>query len=256
MGAFFQPPIGFNVAERAHFWSIFRDQFPHLQEQSPVAEIREEFDSDSAGTSPRVRWQLGQMSPSPRLWAKSKDGKHTLQIQQDALLVNWERELANREQYRPYESRRKDFAEKINALDHFLRDKQLGTVQATSCVTTYINHIEYEPANEYAPLLQRLLTVWRNETSDGWLPRMEHAGLQMTFAMLDQQGRLHIQIVPGVRHRDNRHILRLDLTARGAPRDQSIEAVLDWIDLGHEWIVRGFASLTTPEMHQQWGRTR
>jgi hypothetical protein len=42
------------------------------------------------------------------------------------------------------------------------------------------------------------------------------------------------------------------LTARGEPLTGDLDGVLDFIDLGHEWIVRAFESVTSDVMHDLW----
>jgi hypothetical protein len=46
----------------------------------------------------------------------------------------------------------------------------------------------------------------------------------------------------------------LTLTARGRPIGEGIEGALAMLDIGREWIVRGFASVTTRTMHDVWRR--
>jgi len=256
VGLHFEPLADFDVAQRSLYWSRVRATFPKLEEKPPLDEIREEFGDDGPATGAQIRWQLTDTPPSPRLWAKSADGRHTIQIQQDALLVNWERDPAAPSTYWRYQERRRDLAEKLDALDQFLREAEIGALRPTSCFATYVNHIEYERADQFSDTLERLLTMWRNETSDGWLPPLEQGGLHLMFPLPEKQGRLHVNIAPALRRKDNKRILRMDLTARGAPHDQTIESALTWVDLGHEWIVRGFASLTRPEMHELWRRTQ
>lgn len=256
MGVHFQPLPAFHVAARSLFWSTLRDEFPDVEEKPPVAEVREEFGENLPTPQSGIRWQIGTDFPSPRLWAKSTDRRHTIQIQTDALMVNWERAAPEATAYLPYKERRQDFADKLERLRAFLTDHELGDLIPTTCFVTYINHVEYAAATEFAPLLERMLTVWKNETGDGWLPSVEQASLKLAYAMPEQRGRLHVNVVPAIRHRDQARMLRVDLTARGVPHEQSISSALAWIDEGHEWIVRGFASLTRPEMHQQWKRTR
>ena len=255
-GVHFERLPKFDVAQRALFWSCLRDNFPRLEEKAPVDEIREEFNDDGLTSGSQIRWEMSAAPPSPRLWAKSEDGHHTIQIQQDALLVNWERDQAVPTRYKPFKERRRDLAEKLAMLDKFLRETEIGDIQPTSCFARYINHIEYDRADQFSKLLESLLTTWRNETSDDWLPPVEQGNLLLTFAFPEQHGRLYVNVTPGVRRKDNKRILRMDLTARGVPREETIEAALEWIDYGHEWIVRGFTSLTRPEMHKKWRRTQ
>ena len=35
---------------------------------------------------------------------------------------------------------------------------------------------------------------------------------------------------------------------------EATEGAMTMMDQAHEWIVRGFAAITSAEMHQRWGR--
>jgi hypothetical protein len=76
-----------------------------------------------------------------------------------------------------------------------------------------------------------------------------------SYVMGDKQGRLYVGLQPALRNYDAKEVLQLTLTARGRPASSTLEDVLSWFNMGHEWIVRGFAHLTTPEMHALWERT-
>ena len=171
-------------------------------------------------------------------------------------MANWEREPAESGAYLAYGDRRRDFEGKLTALSRFLEQHDVGSLKPSSCFVTYINHVELRGVAEYGPLLQKALAFWSNTTSDGWLPPVEAATANLTFTMPDKLGRLHVGFAPAYRNEDKKYMLRLELTARGMPREASIPASLDWLDIGHEWIVRGFTSLTRPEMHKTWGRTQ
>ena len=257
-GVFFRPHPQFGIARRVLFWSSLREEFPDVEEKVNVEEVRESFGNAALSEGAQVRWQVSNEPPSPRLWAKSENGRHTIQIQRNALMVNWERDLSKpSELYIPFDDRRQGFKEKLTKLDEFFRSQDMGQVEPTSCFVTYVNHIECESeAESYASVMERTLTTWQNTTSDEWLPDLETATLRFSAVFPDQQGRLHVNAIPGVRQRDNKKTLRLELTARGEPLESSIDASLSWIDLGHEWVVRGFTSLTRSEMHEKWGRTQ
>ncbi len=89
--------------------------------------------------------------------------------------------------------------------------------------------------------------------------RSEEARFALTFVIPGDGtapvGRLHVTAEPRYRLPDMMPILRLSLTARGAPRGGGIDGVRAFFEVGHEWIVRGFTSLTTPAMHRIWERT-
>ena len=255
-GVHFKPLSGFAVAHQSLFWAEFADEFPNVEERHPLDEQREKFGDDAFLAGPEVRWQVSSRPPSPRLWAKSQDGRHTIQIQRDGLFTNWERDVNSQQPYLPFAKRREDFAEKLHKLSKFITEHKLGEVEPTTCFVTYVNHVELSAIADYAPTLQRVLTTWRNESSDGWLPSVDLATLQFSYPLPGQQGRLHVRAVPGVRRADNTSVLRLDLTGRVSLSEPTPSAALDGIDLGHDWVVRGFVSLTRPEMHKVWGRTQ
>jgi uncharacterized protein (TIGR04255 family) len=257
LGVFFSPPPEFSVALRSLFWHRFlATEFPKVEERLPLDEVLEEFGTEPGPSRPVVQMRWQSSPPSPRLWAKSIDGKHTAQIQNDGLFVNWEREHGTEEPYEAYGTRRQAFEQHIRALERFFADEGVGTVEPTSCFVTYINHFDLDKGDNNAASLQRVLTVWKNESSDGWLPGPDTASVACTYTMPGHAGRLHVNAIPAVRRSDRKQIIRLDLTARGAVVERTIDAALNWLDLGHEWVVRGFASLTTPEMHARWGRKR
>ncbi len=69
--------------------------------------------------------------------------------------------------------------------------------------------------------------------------------------------RLHISLDPAVLAADpSGKAFRFQLTARGGVQGSDSTVMMSKADIGHEWIVRSFASLTTPLMHERWGRTQ
>ncbi|HUE08033.1 MAG TPA: hypothetical protein VMP41_11445, partial [Acidimicrobiales bacterium] len=61
-------------------------------------------------------------------------------------------------------------------------------------------------------------------------------------------------VQPAFQREDNQPVIALTLLARGAPRTTDATGVVEFLRLGHEWIVRGFADLTTAAMHDEWER--
>jgi hypothetical protein len=50
-------------------------------------------------------------------------------------------------------------------------------------------------------------------------------------------------------------LLVAELTVRGIGPDRSVEGMWSWFDLAREWIVRGFADVTGPDVQQNiWRR--
>jgi len=58
----------------------------------------------------------------------------------------------------------------------------------------------------------------------------------------------------GTRSEDQVPVLILELKVLGIDNSAKKEGIRNWFNLSHEWIVRGFADLTTPEIHELWER--
>jgi uncharacterized protein (TIGR04255 family) len=253
LGVHFRPLEKFTSAHQGLLWErCFRVSFPMLEERPPVEEVRERFGEDRLAP-PTVRWQVFDRPPAPRLWAASASGEHVLQIQKNGLFANWLRKDGEAA-YLPYAERRQEFSRQLSQVEEFFRKEEIGQLEPTSWSVTYINHIDYEGPSHAGPAAARTLTVWANQFSDDWLPVTDKVVLDFAFPMPDNAGRLNVNLKPAVVLSDKRQVLRLDLTARGEVKTKNVASALAGIDLGHEWIVRGFASLTRPEMHQAWER--
>lgn len=123
---------------------------------------------------------------------------------------------------------------------------------------TYVNHIVSGQGWERHGQIGEVLTVWTPRYGDAFLSEPEDVRLALRFVIPDGAGnplgRLHITSQPAYRITDGRPILILKLTARGKPDGEGIEGVLRFLNTGREWIVRGFASITSPGMHEIWRR--
>jgi hypothetical protein len=87
-----------------------------------------------------------------------------------------------------------------------------------------------------------------------FLPASEGLAFKANFPMQDRTGRLRVALNRAVRAIDGAEVLVFTLTARGKPQSSATEDILAWCDQGREWIVRGFADLTTERMHGLWRR--
>jgi hypothetical protein len=123
---------------------------------------------------------------------------------------------------------------------------------------TYINHLESGKGWERHGQLDEALAVWSSRLSDDFLPEPEDTRFAVRYVIPDAEGnpagRLHVNLQPAYRRADGKAILALELTARGRPLTGGAEGALQFLDLGHEWVVRGFTSITTTRMHEIWER--
>ncbi len=256
-GVFFRPLPKFTSVQQGLLWAKhFRSEFPIVEEKPPLEHIEERFGEALAWPS-TIRWKLSDRSESPRLWARSECGDHVIQIQRDAILTNWLKQDAPNEYYH-YEKRRVDFESKLRAVGQFLSKEQLGELEPLSCLMTYINHLPIESPSDESSAAEEAFTFWRNATTENWLPKPDQLAINVSYPMPENSGRLHIQISPAIRSQNSEHqtLLPFELTVRGQPSLKTIEGALEWLDLGHEWIIRGFVDITNPRMHAKWERLK
>jgi len=252
LGVYFRPLEGFTAAHQGLLWDrCFREQFPKLEERPPVEEMVERFGEDRLA-APMIRWRVFSRPPAPRLWATSKDGKHVVQIQNNAFFTNWQKTSSDAP-YRAYSERRKEFSRQLGLVEEFFREEGIGGLEPTTWSVTYINHIPYGGLHDVGPSVGRTIAAWSNRRSDDWLREPDRVVLDFAFPMPDDAGRLNVNLVPVILI-DKTHVLRLDLTARGQLQARDVASAIAGIDLGHEWVVRGFTSVTRPEMHEIWER--
>ena len=126
----------------------------------------------------------------------------------------------------------------------------IGEVKAFQCEVTYVNLIDLERHAEH-----EILARSTSGASDDFLPAPESTELSVHYWMERQGnpiGRLHIHCSRTLR--DCRPHMRLSVSARGAPEDHTTRAIMEWLDVGREWVVRGFTSFTSEKMHEAWKR--
>lgn len=242
-------PLALETKHLALLWEKCRAEFPEWQDQPPIAPAFELF-SDGFWNA-RFR-----NSPIPRALFRDRAGTQLKQYQADRFVRNWTK-VQTAPDYPRYESIREPFAADLRALLEFVSEQSLGKVVPNQCEVTYVNLV---PLTEGTPLaVGDVISPWAGAFSDSFLPDPEGIEIAAHFVMMrpdrpDPAGRLHIQGVVVAERGTNKKALQLTLTARGQPFDPSIDGVLAFLNLGREYIVKGFASFTTPMMHTTWGR--
>lgn len=131
-------------------------------------------------------------------------------------------------------------------------------LRPNQCELTYVNHIPAGEGWEDHGQLERIVTVWQSRYSEDFLPEPEGAVFEVRYLIPGKRktplGRLYISFAPAFRPTDQKSIYAAQFVARGAPISEGIEGVFEFLDLGHEWIVRSFVAITSTGMHKVWGR--
>ena len=257
LGVFFRPVRNFNSVWQGTYWNeCLKSDLSDFDLRPPIEEIPERFGPAPVSSGPVFRWEVADAPETPRLWAKWPSGERIFQVQRNALMSNWLRPKGSTE-YRRFSARLQELGDRYQQFSEFVAKYKLNEDQPltpTSCSATYINHIQ---ADSWSAALERTLTRWSSKGSDDWLPPVEQGRLQFSFAF-PNQGRLHVTAMSVIQRESKQPVLQLEFTARLvlAKEKCALEDVLQAVATGHEWIVRGFTSLTTPEMHATWRRSQ
>lgn len=249
IGFQFEPLEKMHCAQMALFWSRIRDRYPQTEDQPPILHILER--PTPALEEKQDNIPIEQIYP--RCWFLGETGLELIQLQKDRFLRNW-RQLATKETYPRFQTLLDKFKLEWHEFAAFLDKEQLGQPRIDQCELTYINYIERGAGwEDLCSALDEVITVW-SPRPKSFLPDPETVFWQAQYALPNGRGRLRAQMKPAFRRKQLKPILILDLTARGAPENATLGASLAWMELAHEWIVRGFAELTTAKMHKLWGR--
>lgn len=244
-GVSFTLPKPLRTAHIGLYWSRVSGEFPRCDDAQPIAHIVE---SNVVADSAEIDFRIEHVSlpPMRRAWLINEAGTHLLQLQEDRFLFNWKR-VADNSSYPSYQEVVAGFRTQWANYKSFLSDQKLGDPSITQLEMTYFNFL-VTPADE-------LRDHVRDRAADRFLPQPETVWMRNSYPLPDGVGRLHVVAQTGRQVGSGTRGLRLELTARGLPKDLSREGCETWFDTAHEWITHGFADVTTREAHHIWGRT-
>lgn len=230
MGVSFAPFLGtWRAPHLGLFWDRIRDDFPRCEHVPPLG--------DAPPAAPG--WPL----PLPRTWFISGDESVLIQLQNGRFLLNWRRREG--QQYPRYSQIKPWFEARLVQFRAFATQEGLGDVSVRECELTYINHVPHGGFVGSEGELGKILrdVSWKGD-EDRFLPSPKETALKWRFDLPHSRGILELDVKHALRQPGNTPLYLVELTARGS--GQAIEGdVMQWFDLGHEWIVKGFADLTT-----------
>lgn len=252
MSVQFTPLAALTTAHVARYWESVRDRFPRWNEARPIDAVVELFGAPRMGV-PRFSLTVeGGVIPHRALFEDER-GTELVQVQRDRFVRNWRRR-GNPIEYPRYDILRERFKADLEGFIRYADESGLGNLVPNQCEITYVNHI---PAGEGWQRHGEVHRVFRPVAESAPQPENIDMTLRYVFPWpgeKDPAGRLHVQVTPVHRVADGTPMLAANLTARGRPRGPGVNGVLQWLDVGHAFLVNTFASLTTPDMHKLWGR--
>ncbi len=235
------------------FWDQVREQFPNFEVKHPVISHIEQFDRPQVSAESQI--QLSSAPPDLRCWFIDEDDCELIQVQNNRFSYNW-RKTAGKDAYPHYdESIRQTFQNMWTQFVDFVKQQQLGDVNVVQCEVTYVNHLEVGKGWNAISEIGNVLPCWAGKSNGEFLPSPENVVFDVSYRMPDNKGRLHISVRPAFRNDDGIEIIQLNLTARGKPEGSEMDSIFSWLDLGREWVVRGFTDFTAERMHSEWQRS-
>jgi len=247
----FAPVPNFGIQHYGLYWASIRQSFPKVQTLPALPSVTEQFD-DRPRRQPSIGIQL-LTQPDVRCWFLDETGNRLLQVQRDRFVHNW-RQISGNEKYPRYPSVKKTLHDEWIRFCDFLAKEKLDVPQVNQCEVTYVNHIDYDKGWSGYGQFSHVIAGWSGKGTDNFLPAPERVNMEVQYRLPANLGRLHISVEPVIRARDSKEVLQVTLTARGAPASSTVADIFVWMDLGREWIVKGFADFTTQSMHKIWGR--
>ena len=228
------------------FWHRVIHDFPHSQHFAPFIL-----------PSGEPRW-LDRITglPLPRVWLISETKNDVIQLQGDCFFFNW-RKLSDQDRYPRYPKIMERFEKYFGEFLAFLKDHNFSEPAPLLCELTYTNYVPqgkgWTSTADIAEIFKDF--CWRNHTR-GFLPTPDATTWTSVFPLPDGAGTLTAQLSQVLKRADSTKALRFDLAARGLGNAKTLHELRPWFDLSREWIVKGFADLTTDSAQMKlWERT-
>jgi len=238
--------IGFRSVDMGTLAAAWADSCPVVEERVPLSMMTPGWDD------PEVLLEVGDEAQTPRLWLQDEAGNRVVQLQQDRLVVNWQKGGSD-DPYPRYATIRESLADAWRRLERLADELSLALPGPEICEVLYVNHLGADQGWRSAADTVTLIAPWSGAMSDSFLPDDPHEGLLLHYHLPDGRGWLNIHGWTTDVHGGDR-VMVLTLASRGSASSPTLDGALDFMDLAHEWIVRGFTSVTTVEAHKRWRR--
>jgi uncharacterized protein (TIGR04255 family) len=253
LGVQFAPLDKWQITHFGSFFEFIKKEYPHTEVNPPLAE-----DIETPGLrfiQPAVPKVEVVTSPMVRCWFLNEPKTELIQLQNDRLIHNW-RKVSGTEPYPHYETTRPAFERDWKMFGEFLDSYGLGEPDVRQCEVTYVNHIDRGAGWETFEDLPKVFPCWAGRSSQGYLPSPESVSFNLNCLIPENKGRLRITMLHAFRFSDAKETLQLTVSARGKPASGSTSDILEWLDLGREWVVRGFTDFTSETVHELWRRKK
>ena len=241
-GVQYQKIDRFQTPHTGLLWEkLDREKFPKCQEMPPINHILETPDGTVGSTS---TIELFERPPFPRLLFFNSPGDQLIQVQQDRFLRNW-RKLKPGDKYPRFITLYPEFKKSWEFFKSFLKDMNLPEPVPDQYELTYVNQITQGEGWEKPADIDKVFRDFKCDVKERFLPEPETLSWRKIYRLPNQMGRLHTSLKTAST-KEGKRVMLFELTARGF----GSVSIDDWFEMGREWIVRGFADLTTDSIQK------
>jgi uncharacterized protein (TIGR04255 family) len=242
-GVQFEQLKGWQTRYFGQFWGEFAADYPFTQDQPPMFDVVE--------SGPRL--EILTLPPLRRMLLLSKEQNYVIQLQESRLHFNW-RKVKETDEYPRFDKAIfPQFLQVWGQFSNFVTRMALGNLRPQRYELTYINHIEPR-GDDFAEALEDRVKLFHWSAIKGeakFLASPTAVNTAWTFSLPQQRGTAQANLTQATRA-DGRSVLVLGMSCGGpASPKYSLD---EWFGTAHEWIVRGFADLTTKSAQSEWGR--
>jgi uncharacterized protein (TIGR04255 family) len=232
-------------------WERLRSRYPAFNDQLPLPAFR-------SGAA-YLDVQVADEPTLPRVWFLNESSSQLVQFQRDRISVNWRRRSLG-DEYPHYSAIRQELAFVWALLGDFVAEQDVGPLAVSGWNVSYVNPLRQGAGWERVGQVGDIVALWNSEGSDDFLSEPAEVAIRAKYRLPtglgDAGGLLSFQLDPAMSLDEGTVVLLLQVTAEGPVDSGKGEEVLDYLDVGHEWIVRGFTSFTRSSMHAIWKRRR
>jgi uncharacterized protein (TIGR04255 family) len=248
LGAQFTQPTGYQQIRAGEVWSLFKANFPLVEEQPPLTPSFETF-----GGRPTKVLQFGIAAGAmhDRFWFLSDKKDELIQFQADRLLHNWRKVGDGSNPYPRFEKMIESFEAELQAFESYISSLASQKLTINQCEVSYINHIVLGDRTDPGWWL-RFLDIPESQKPDDISVNLRRVLRNSDGSPL---GRQYIEAASGFTPKGDQ-IIAMTLTVRGAPQGTTVCDAVKFICNGRDAIVTTFAEVTTDAAQEVWERVK
>ncbi|MCY3826204.1 MAG: TIGR04255 family protein [Candidatus Dadabacteria bacterium] len=239
---YFNPPISNLRNEHIGiFWSRIKEDFPESSQQIPIGGAEGIVDVNN------------EISPMPRYWFISKDKINLLQVQKNALMLNWRRKETDYPRFNA--CLKPAFDKYFSMFSEFVRN-HTDTPELTIdlCQLTYINVIKSCAFWSGPQDTQHVIPSFSFPSSriTSFPPAFNCSYMFDLLPDLQLVVRVRNNVVTSAESGEAEPVLIMEIQANGRLGKAGKLETDPWFDHAHELINKCFLEITNPEIQRQY----